>query len=317
MVLLKLIRVKNLMIIALIQIVIKYTLINIFIDDFALTNFNFIIYLISLLSIVGGGYIINDIYDIETDKINKRNKNIIIGEIIKIPTCYKIYYILNITGIILGCYLAFSVNKPIFGLIFIFFTFSLYQYSKKYKKSFAIGNIQVGFLTALSILNIILFDLLPEVITQENGSHMIIRIIITYALFAFIITLIRELIKDLEDIEGDLYIEAKTIPITLGINKAKWIAISLTIITLLCIGYFQYFQYSIMNTKFEYDLSIWGVNKIAVVYVILIQILFTLSIYKIYNALKKNDFSIVSKLYKMIMIFGILAIPLFTYLHLN
>ena len=128
-----------------------------------------------------------------------------------------------------------------------------------------IGNIQVAFLTGLSILNIILFDLIP-IKSQQAGSLMIIKVICLYAVFAFITTLIREIIKDIEDLKGDENINAKTIPIIYGIATAKWIAIILTFITITGLLFFQYFQYSITYSQFEQDLAIWSGGNIAFFY---------------------------------------------------
>jgi len=185
------------------------------------------------------------------------------------------------------------------------------------KTSFLFGNLQVSLLTALSIFNVALFDIIPNGINKNNGEMMIFKIILFYAAFAFITTFIREMIKDLEDMEGDKEIQAKTLAITYGIEKTKWISLIFTIFTFLGIAYFQYFQYSIASSEFEYEISIWGVNKIAIIYAIFIQFLFLFLSFKIYTSKLKNDFYYISQLCKIIMIVGISSIPLFTYLHLN
>ena len=127
-----LIRFKNLLIIVLIQVAIKFFLINSYLSNSALSNFDFSIYLFSLITIVASGYIINDVYDIEIDKINKPETRIIEKKISK-NFAITSYYILNLIGIASGFYAAYQVNRFWFGFIFIFFTFSLWQYSKNYK----------------------------------------------------------------------------------------------------------------------------------------------------------------------------------------
>jgi 4-hydroxybenzoate polyprenyltransferase len=117
--------------------------------------------------------------------------------------------------------------------------------------------------------------------------------------------------------DGDKKIQAKTLAITYGIEKTKWVSLIFTIFTFLGITCFQYFQYSISGSEFEYEISIWGVNKIAIIYAILIQFLFLFLGFRIYASKLKNDFYFISQLCKVIMIAGILSIPLFTYLHLN
>jgi 4-hydroxybenzoate polyprenyltransferase len=121
----------------------------------------------------------------------------------------------------------------------------------------------------------------------------------------------------MEDMEGDKNINAQTLAITYGIKKTKWIALAFTILTFFGIAYFQYFQYSIISSEFEYEISIWGINKIAVIYTFFLQVLLLFLGFKIYHSQVKMDFYFISQLCKFIMIVGILSIPLFTYLHLN
>ncbi len=309
----KLIRFKNLLIVALIQLLIKYALINIYLETFALNNSLFGIYLIALVLVVAGGYIINDIYDVETDKINKEEKRII-GKEISTSAAFKGYYLLNILGIISGFYVAFEIGKITFGIIFIFFSFSLWRYSKQYKTSFLIGNLQVAFLTAFSIFNLALFDLVP-IGNSEAGFKMIFQIILFYSAFSFTTTLVRELIKDVEDMEGDKKTNAKTAAITFGLQKSKWIAMILILITIFGIGCFQYFQYSVVNSTFDVELMFWGADTTAIFYTAFIQLFLFFLIFKTQKAETKNDFHILSSVIKIIMLFGILSIPLFTFSH--
>ncbi|MBG66209.1 MAG: hypothetical protein CMP73_06090 [Flavobacteriales bacterium] len=310
----KLIRFQNLTIIILTQILIKFCLINIFIDNYILDDYYFLLYLIALIFIVAGGYIINDIFDVKTDIVNK--KKIIVDKVINKSIALKTYYLLNIIGLTSGFYLSYLLKEIMFSFIFLFFVVSLFKYSKKYKKSFIIGNLLVSFLTALSIINITIFDIIINR-TLKNGDIMIIKIILAYSIFSFIITLIREIIKDLEDKEGDLKINAQTLAIKLGVGITKRITLVLVVLTMLGIIYFQYFQYSIINSIFEYDILIWGCNNISFAYVSLIQIIFLLLCWKIKSAYKKENFYFISQILKLIMILGILSIPLFTFLHIN
>jgi len=268
----KLVRLKNLIIIALTQLIIKFSLINPFLDNFILSNNQFYLLVLATIFITASGYIINDIYDVRTDKVNKE-ESIIIGKSITSRDAITWYIIFNFLGLGLGVYIAYVVKQPYYSLIFIYCIFSLWAYSKQMKTSFLYGNLQVSLLTALSIFNVALFDIIPNGINKNNGEIMILRIILFYALFAFIITFIREIIKDLEDMEGDKKIQAKTLAITYGIQKTKWVSLIFSIFTFLGVAYFQYFQYSIANSKFEYEISIWGVNKIAIIYAIFIQFL--------------------------------------------
>ena len=313
---LKLVRLRNLIIIALTQLAIKFSLINPFVENFILSNTQFFLLVLATVCITASGYIINDIYDVDTDKINKSEK-IIIGKIIPPRNAVFWYISLNLIGLLLGCYISYIIKKPSFGLIFLYCILSLWTYSKYMKSSFLSGNLQVSFLTALSVFNVALFDIIPNGINRINGELMILRIILYYTAFSFITTFIREMIKDLEDMKGDKQINAKTLAIIYGIKKTKWILLSLTTLTSFGIAYFQYFQYSILSSEFEYEISIWGINKITIFYTFFLQILLLFLGFKIYHSQVKEEFHFISQLCKFIMIVGILSMPLFTYLHLN
>ena len=310
----KLIRLKNLIIVTLTQLLVKFSLINPFLDDFMLSNNQFYLLVLATIFITASGYIINDIYDVKTDKINKKERRIV-SKSITSRDAFRWYVILNFLGLGLGIYIAYIIKKPYFSLIFIYCIFSLWTYSKRMKNSFLFGNLQVSLLTALSIFNVALFDIIGNGINKNNGEMMIFKIILFYAAFAFIITFIREMIKDLEDMEGDKKIQAKTLAITYGIEKTKLVSLIFTIFTFLGIAYFQYFQYSIARSKFEYEIPIWVVNKIAIIYAIFIQLLFLFLGFKIYTSKLKNDFYFISQLCKIIMIVGILSLlflPIYT-----
>tara|TARA_B100000787_G_scaffold30259_1_gene20232 strand:- start:4367 stop:5329 length:963 start_codon:yes stop_codon:yes gene_type:complete len=313
---LKLIRLKNLIIVALTQFLVKFSLINPFVENFMLSDNQFYLLVLSTVFITASGYIINDIYDVKTDKVNKEESRII-GKLITSRNAIRWYIIFNFLGLGLGIYIAYIVKQPYYSLVFVYCIFSLWTYSKRMKTSFLLGNLQVSLLTALSIFNVALFDIISNKINKNNGEMMIFKIILFYTAFAFITTFIREIIKDLEDMEGDKKIQAKTLAITYGIEKTKWVSLIFTIFTFLGIAYFQYFQYSIAKSKFEFDISIWGINKMAIIYVIFIQLLFLFLGFKIYNSKVKKDFYFISQLSKIIMIAGILSIPLFTYIHLK
>ena len=191
---LKLIRLKNLLIVALTQLLIKFSLINPFLDNFILSNNQFYLLVLATIFITASGYIINDIYDVKTDKINKEDSRII-GKSITSRNAITWYILFNLLGLGLGIYIAYTVKQPYFSIIFIYCIFSLWTYSKRMKISFLFGNLQVSLLTALSIFNVALFDIIPNGINKNNGEMMIFKIILFYAAFAFIITFVREMIK--------------------------------------------------------------------------------------------------------------------------
>ena len=200
------------------------------------------------------------------------------------------------------------------------------------KKAFLIGNIQVGILASLSIMNVALFDLFPildnaNISHHTTNNHIIYNlqasfiIILSYSIFSFLFTLIREIIKDIEDVEGDQKQGATTLIVRLGYKKTKWIILSLCSIVLSLIIFFQYLQYSLISTKFtlnhkgeQYnDIEFWGANTESIIYTLIIEIILIIFMYKVLYAYKKQQFSFLSKLAKIIILIGILSIPIFSY----
>ena len=114
-----LIRIKNLAIIVLTQYLIKYSLINYFVNDFILTDFNFALLVFATVLITAAGYIINDIYDVDADKINKKY-NVFINKHISAKQAMWWYLAFNIAGLVLGIHLAFIVGSPILSIIFLY-----------------------------------------------------------------------------------------------------------------------------------------------------------------------------------------------------
>src|SRR5690606_24944422 len=157
---------------------------------------------LSTICIAAAGYIINDIYDKTIDRINKPDK-VIIDKHISENTAFNFYIGLNIVGVGIGFYLSNFIDKPSFSAIFIIIAATLYLYASSLKKSLLIGNIIIAVILAISVLIVGIYDLIP-LITPENRSLLAImfEILVDFALFAFLTNLIREIIKDFEDIEG-------------------------------------------------------------------------------------------------------------------
>tara|TARA_B100001564_G_scaffold60182_1_gene46775 strand:- start:7765 stop:8724 length:960 start_codon:yes stop_codon:yes gene_type:complete len=304
----QLIRFKNLIIIISIQVLIKLCIINLFIENYSLDWIEYFLYITATITIVAAGYIINDIYDITTDLINKKN-NVIINKYISEKKAFQYYFILNFIGILCNLILCLLINKLKLSCIFIYFIFALWIYSKKLKKSFLLGNIQVAFLVALSIVNIIIFDVSLNNINNDNEFYT--YIILIYASFSFITTLIREINKDIEDIKGDLTIKASTIPIKFGVKKSALLNCYLIILTVIFIAFIQFLQLKEMFLS-NYN---WGVNYFSIAYCFYIQILLFKLLYKTYQAESKSDFSYTSILSKKIMVIGILSIPFFSFIY--
>ena len=310
--LIKLTRPLNLLIIIFLQCIIKIFLINQFIEESALTNFNFSLFLLSTVIITAAGYIINDIYDEKIDEINK-NDSRIINKKIKSSNAIAWYIALNTISLLMILYVTLQIQKPIFSLIFVYSIFILWKYSKELKTKFLRGNIVVSWLIALSIINLALFDVVP-VIRNDNSSIIIFKVIIIYAVFSFLMTLSREIIKDVEDKDGDQIQNAKTLIIQLGLEKTKIVINAINLLVLTLVASWQYFQYSLSLTSFENDqkIEIWGTDFNSIIYTCVLQVFLLFLIMKTFYAKSKEDFSFISRLSKIIMIIGIVSIIIFT-----
>jgi len=321
---LSLIRLQNLFIVALCQYFIRFAFTKTFLPFPALNDLEFFFFVFTTISIAASGYIINDIYDVETDKINKSGK-LIIGEIIKAETAIIFYFLLNTIALFSGIYLAIIIGKPLYSLIFVYCIFFLWRYSRSMKKAFLIGNLHVGILTALVLINTALFDIIPNIHLPGNESgRMILKIILVYSLFSFFLTLIREFVKDIEDKEGDIAINAKTLAIVLGVKKTKIIIFCLSFVVLVIVGFWQYFQLQIISlNSIKWDgevyesVLIWGTDRFAIIYTAILQTILLLFVLRLYNSRTKKDFYYLSQLCKIVMLVGICSIPFFTYFYLQ
>ena len=191
------------------------------------------------------------------------------------------------------------------------------------KKTFLIGNLHVAVLTALVFINTALFDIIPHIHYPGNESGMmILKIILVYAFFSFLLTLIREFVKDLEDKEGDIVIHAKTLAIVLGDKKTKIISLILSLVVVVIILVWQNFQYQIISLndvkldgEIYNSIIIWGTDRFSIIYTAILQTALLLFMIKLYKSKVKTDFHYLSQFNKIIMLLGICSMPLFTYFY--
>jgi 4-hydroxybenzoate polyprenyltransferase len=165
--------------------------------------FEFFLLALGTLLVAAAGYVINDYYDIKIDLINKP-KRIVIGRVISRRQALFFHSILNFTAITIGLFLSWHV-----ALFFAGCAFLLWLYSNSLKRLAILGNITISVLTAAVIWAISLYF-------REND-----HLIYLYSVFAFCISLLREIIKDMEDTKGDAEHGCKTLPIVWGIRKTK------------------------------------------------------------------------------------------------
>ncbi len=299
---LQLIRYKNLLLLALMQLIFRFGYLELIKIPLSLFYWQYAILILATVLIAAGGYIINDIFDQESDAINKPKK-VIIGNAISETKAYNLYAGLTISGVALGFVLANSVSHPNFAVIFVLIASLLYFYASTLKQIALIGNIAVAGLLAFSVIIIGIFDIIPNTF-EINQLQMSVAfaILMDYAKFAFIINLIREIIKDIQDIEGDKEQDMKTLPIIIGQNKTSKLAFVLLLLSTL------YLFYYLNNYLFANDLY-YGIIYI-LVFVIAPMIL---CLIKILNAKEKSDYHQISTFLKWIIFFGILSIAVITF----
>ena len=297
---LKLIRFQNLLMLAFMQLVFRYLFLKQSYVDLALTDFNYILLIFATVCIAAGGYVINNIMDQDTDEIAKP-QNRVVGVSISETVAYNWYIGLTIVGVGIGFYLSNVIYKPTFASMFILVATLLYMYATSFKQIPVLGNVVVALMLSTSIIIIGLFDILPA-IDVDNRFRMkeAFDILIHYAIFAFIINLIREIVKDMEDMDGDYQSGINSLPIAIGVQKTKIIVGVLTVISIGILAYY------VNSNLFELDY---------VVYYAMILIVGPLIYFgvKLLNATTKKEYHHLSLVLKIILFFGILSVAVIVF----
>jgi len=298
--LLKLIRLPNLLIIILTQYFTRIFLIGPkqqWTDHIA--NIDLFLLSLSTILIASAGYIINDYYDIKIDTIN-RPKRIVVGKILKRRTAMGLHIVLNALGILIGVFLSVKI-----AVVNIFAGFLLWFYSNYLKRLPFIGNFIVAFLTTL-VIGIL------AVYFQQNTV-----LIYTFVVFVFFISLIREIIKDLADMKGDIVFGCKTLPIIWGIRKTKYLLYGLTAIFIAALFSFimLYFQWCQVCPPVGVGNDPIGMRPpdsqyqipLAACFFTIILISISWFIFKLVSADTKQKYNYLSAVCKFIMLSGIIG----------
>ncbi len=300
----KLIRFQNLLMIAGCQCILKMFVIEPMLPDSALNYAEFGLLILATLCIAGAGYIINDIEDVKADEINKPERAIV-GIKIKERYAFMAYLILNVLGVVLGLFIANLVGNKSLAILFVVFSGLLYLYATQLKGVLIIGNLLVSLLVALSLIIVGVCDVSPvQQLDNLSQTLRIFKIIYAYALFAFLVNFVREIVKDIEDVEGDHVAGLQSLPIVLGRQRAVRVSAALAILTSLVVFGFVY--------TFVYE------EPLAVVYALVAVIgpLWLFS-FKAWQADVVKEMSSLSTMLKFIMLSGMLSIVVFYYLFKN
>jgi 4-hydroxybenzoate polyprenyltransferase len=309
---LNLVRWPNLLIVALTMILMRYAIIEPVISkiNIELANgaggqvpltlqfpwYHFLVLVVATLFITAGGYVINDYFDIKTDLINKGE--VIVGTKIPRRKAMMWHNVLNIAGVAAGFYISWKAGYFWLGTLFLIVSGLLYFYSASYKRQFLVGNLIVALLTALVPMLVVIFEwpalyrycAVNALIPPPLG--IIFYWVGGFAIFAFLTTLIREIIKDIEDFEGDLAYGRNTIPVVTGTQAARIISIFLILVT---VGLLYVVWYFFLN------------DKITLIYIsctVVLPLLYV--IYQLIISANKQQLHSASRLMKIIMIAGVL-----------
>ncbi|MGZ5286414.1 MAG: geranylgeranylglycerol-phosphate geranylgeranyltransferase, partial [Flavisolibacter sp.] len=285
---LRLVRWPNLVFIALTQVLFYYC---IYLPVFGMHRLHGLTWLvIASVLIAAAGYIINDYFDLNIDQINKPRKNVF-SSLIHRRWAIIWHFVLSCGGI-LATAIAVGFNKWYLIIANIFCVMLLWFYSTSFKKQFLVGNIVISLLTAWTVLIIFFAYTGPRnaIIGNDPDTIKFFRIAFMYAGFAFISSLIREAIKDVEDLEGDARYGCRTLPIVAGIRVSK---VYISIWTVVLIAALVILQLYVIR---------WG-WWIAIAYSLLLIILpLVYLLYKLRRASGSKDFALLSNISKLIML---------------
>lgn len=304
----KLIRWPNLLMIMVGQSLLNYMVIGHILKlvhvDLPLTHFQFILLMMSTVFMAAWGYAYNDVEDEKVDAINKEDKRII-GKTISRASGLKIAYSFLLLSLIPALYL--SIKLEMIQLIFLHILIGagLWYYSVQLKKTVLLGNMTISAFTAFSIFIVWLYHLVVMkldstlMVNSQKMIPFINQMVLYYTAFAFIISMIREITKDIEDQNGDAQYQMKTFVVRFGLVKTKTLLFSLGILMLLMLASAIYFAYFYQWTQLSIYLGV----------AVGIPLLYFLKNLK--NSQSTEDFSNLSNLAKIIMLAGILSMQLF------
>jgi 4-hydroxybenzoate polyprenyltransferase len=298
---LRLIRVPNILILILSLVLIQYFLVIPVLswNDLgqSVDSISFWCVTVSAAFMMAGGFIVNDLNDLEIDAINKPGRNLI-NTVYSKNTALNIYIALTLTGILIGLYGGWRIHY--FGMMSItpVPAVLLWFYANTFKRMPFAGNFVVAFLCGGILLLPLLFNLSTF---KAEGLPVIVC---SYAGFAFVLTLAREVVKDIEDIEGDTQRNCRTMPIVAGVKFSKFFTAILVAVVLVFIAWFQWQQ---VQSETFYKSEIYSFSYLT----LLVQLPLIAFLILFFNATQKEQFHRAGNILKLVMVTGLLTILVF------
>ncbi len=260
----------------------------------------FLLAVLSTITIMAAGYLMNDIYDRATDAFNRPERSKIFNRYTE-ETLFNIALYLSAFGILVGGGLAWHIDKWLYTGFPVITVLLLYQYAQRWKRQPLIGNAVIAFLAGLVVITLLAYDVLPSLLedpkTQERYGG-IVYIYLVFAGFAFYTTLIRELIKDIEDINGDRKAGYRTLPIVWNERGVRFLAFILLLVFAIFFGRFTQMMVGEQNPTWPFMLG---------VFVLSVVVLWILR-----PGERKVNYRLAQNVLKGLMAYGILLIPIFS-----
>tara|TARA_Y100000385_G_scaffold289456_1_gene358967 strand:- start:605 stop:1564 length:960 start_codon:yes stop_codon:yes gene_type:complete len=271
---------------------------------YIVTDWPFFLLVLSTVMIAAGGNIINDYFDVRADRVNKPEK-LIIGKHVKKRVAIVSHWVLNFIAFSIAAYLSYRMKSFWYVFIHLFSINILWFYSMYFKRRFLSGNVLVAALTALVPVIVGIFFFQSQVdlpytgyiryypFTEQLGIDILLYIATGLACFAFVLNLAREIVKDIEDMEGDKVLKSQSIPITLGVKKSKWF---IGIILLISVGLAAYFGLRFRELSVNNLLPVLLSGGVAIICVLLTI-----------KAKERKHYRIINHLIKLAMTIGLLT----------
>ena len=297
---LKLIKYQNLLLLATMLLVFRYLFLTQSYIDLALTDFNYLLLVLSTVCIAAGGAVMQHIVNQEEDEIIHPQSRLV-GNTITETSAYNWYIGLTIVGVGIGFYLANVIYKPTFASLFVLVATLLYVQATNLRQIPFINNCITALLVAIPIVTIALFDVFPATdATNKVRMGEVFGILIDYAIFSFFLVLLKELVNELKNKHNDEIVGNTTLATRLGLLKTKIITGIFVILILAMILYYC------KNYLFELNLAL---------YYILITMLGPLLLVglKLINSTSAKEFKLLNRVIQFVLITSLFSIAIIIY----
>lgn len=267
-------------------------------ENFKLSLTLFFLLTAASVLIAAAGYIINDYFDVNIDLVNKPSR-LIIGRYIKRRWAIAFHIIFSSLGFVISCYVGYRLGNFYIPAINLLAILALWLYSTTFKKKLLIGNILISLLTAWVIFVLTVAEYRFRLVPNDSYWKNLIKLSFIYGGFAFIISIIREVIKDMEDMPGDAKYGCTTMPIVWGVQVSKVFVAVWLVVT---IGAVLAIQFYVLQLG-------WWLSALYSLLAIIIPLIWVLR--KLYLAQTVADFHKMSTVVKLVMLTGILSMIFF------